>query len=110
MRVRRVRRPAEFIFAQITISTDEANEVTIDARSLKLTLLRSLKMVHGDFGLASTIDVVSVNNGTKSALLRISARHYVHVRSAVSLLTEYNGTGCHINMDRAAYSLCSLAH
>ena len=71
--------------------------------------MSSLKTVHGDFGLSATVDILKINNQEKQVLIRFSGRHFVYVRSAISFVTNYQGIKCHLNVERVAYSLSSLA-
>lgn len=88
--------------------TDEPTTLDIDEKNFKLLLMSSLKLVHGDYGLSATLDILKVKKDEKRVFIRFSAKHFVHVRSAISFVTNYQGINCHLRVDHVAYSLSSL--
>ena len=107
----------------------KSKEMTeLDESTLKMIIRSAIKTVHGDKGLAATVDILKLDSWTNDnarvstfrtptvagstinarAYLRISANHLVIVQSSLALLTNYEGNNCTIRFNKICHSLHNL--
>ncbi|CAL8462872.1 g2406 [Coccomyxa elongata] len=87
----------------------EGAEIKLSSTLVRSAIQQSLREVFGVIGGAINFDVLEVKEETKQAFLKVDRRDLQTLRVAITLLTSYDGTTCHFQVEATSPFLASLA-
>ncbi|BDA48134.1 probable ribonuclease P protein subunit p14 [Coccomyxa sp. Obi] len=87
----------------------EGAQVSLNPDFVRTAIQQSLRQVFGVIGGAINFDVLEVKEETNQAFLKVDRRDLQTLRVAITLLTSYDGTMCHFQVEATSPFLASLA-
>lgn len=89
-----------------SVGSDSTNCLTFATYQITTTALTAL---HGQVGASALVDVVKCDAADGTAIIRVEANSAVQVRSALTLLGQFDGKACAFHVTRSSAFLSGLA-
>ncbi|XP_006019702.1 ribonuclease P protein subunit p14 [Alligator sinensis] len=83
--------------------------VRLNAAHFKQLIVSALKELHGEVGAALPVDVLTYDEKTLSAILRVSSSGFVKLWSALTLLGSYQNRKCAFRVVQTSPFLLALS-
>ncbi|XP_074602816.1 ribonuclease P protein subunit p14-like [Brevipalpus obovatus] len=106
-RGRWIRKPSEFVFADISLETG-ISKLDLSERQFKLMLISAMKSTFGDFGLAIPIDIIKFQPDNLRAYIRFPGKQFIKIQCALTLLSSWEGIDVNIVIHKVTHSLPAL--
>uniref|UniRef100_A0A8C5RZN0 Ribonuclease P/MRP subunit p14 n=1 Tax=Laticauda laticaudata TaxID=8630 RepID=A0A8C5RZN0_LATLA len=84
---------SEYRYLKIHLEFEEAG-ISLNPVDFKQLIISALKRLHGEVGAALPVDVLTYEEETLTAILRVSNAGHVKLWSALSLLGSYQNRKC----------------
>ncbi|KAI9563841.1 hypothetical protein GHT06_011307 [Daphnia sinensis] len=75
---------------------------------IKLSITNAIKQLFGEFGSATVVDIILIDQPTKRIILRCPSNFYVKLHGSLTLATHYEGHECYFHVRKASNTLLSL--
>merc|ERR1712071_174834 len=76
---------------------------------IKATLVEAVKKLFGEFGAATTIDILQFNVSKRQMVIRCPSVFYVKLRSALTVATYFESYNCYYKVVKASPCLLALS-
>ncbi|XP_078517621.1 ribonuclease P protein subunit p14 isoform X1 [Lissotriton helveticus] len=84
-------------------------QLRLNAAQFKQVIILALKELHGEIGAALLLDVLTFDEQTLTAIIRICSRGLVKLWSALTLLGNYQNQSCAFRVIQTSPFLLALA-
>uniref|UniRef100_A0A8D0GIK1 Ribonuclease P/MRP subunit p14 n=1 Tax=Sphenodon punctatus TaxID=8508 RepID=A0A8D0GIK1_SPHPU len=95
-------------YMKVRLEFQEAG-VRLNAAHFKQLVVSALKELHGEFGAALPVDVLTYEETSLSAILRVSSSGLVKLWSALTLLGSYQNRKCAFKVIQTSPFLLALS-
>ncbi|XP_058027861.1 ribonuclease P protein subunit p14 [Ahaetulla prasina] len=99
---------SEYHYLKIRLEFEEAG-ISLNPVDFKQLIISALKRLHGEVGAALPVDVLTYEEKTLTAILRVSNTGLVKLWSALSLLGSYQNRKCAFRVIQTSPFLLALA-
>ncbi|CAM2116561.1 ribonuclease P protein subunit p14 [Caretta caretta] len=99
---------SEHHYVKVCLEFQEGG-VRLNAAHFKQLILSALKELHGEVGAALPVDVLTYEEKTLSAILRVSSSGLVKLWSALTLLGSYQNRKCAFRVIQTSPFLLALS-
>ncbi|KAM6467865.1 ribonuclease P protein subunit p14 isoform 1-T1 [Liasis olivaceus] len=99
---------SEYHYLKIHLEFEEA-DISLNPVEFKQLIISALKRLHGEVGAALPVDVLTYEEKTLTAILRVSNAGLVKLWSAVTLLGSYQNRKCAFRVIQTSPFLLALA-
>ncbi|XP_066474291.1 ribonuclease P protein subunit p14 isoform X1 [Tiliqua scincoides] len=99
---------SEFHYLKIHLEFQE-DAISLNAVEFKQLIISALKRLHGEVGAALPVDVLTYEEKTLSAILRVPNIGLVKLWSALTLLSSYQNRSCAFRVIQTSPFLLALA-
>ncbi|XP_005997812.1 ribonuclease P protein subunit p14 [Latimeria chalumnae] len=100
---------SEYHYMKINLEFEEGREVRVNAAHFKQLIIAALKELHGETGAALPFDVLTFEEKTTSAIVRVYSSGLVKLWSAITLLGYYQNQKCAIRVTQVSPFLLALS-
>uniref|UniRef100_A0A2D4IBC4 Uncharacterized protein n=1 Tax=Micrurus lemniscatus lemniscatus TaxID=129467 RepID=A0A2D4IBC4_MICLE len=99
---------SEYRYLKIHLQFEESG-ISLNPVDFKQLIISALKRLHGEVGAALPVDVLTYEEETLTAILRVSNVGHVKLWSALSLLGSYQNRKCAFRVIQTSPFLLALA-
>ncbi|XP_061487754.1 ribonuclease P protein subunit p14-like [Rhineura floridana] len=99
---------SEYHYLKIHLELQEA-DVSLNAVEFKQLIISALKRLHGEVGAALPVDILTYEEKTLSAILRVANAGLVKLWSALTLFGSYQNGKCAFRVMQTSPFLLALA-
>ncbi|XP_063147552.1 ribonuclease P protein subunit p14 [Candoia aspera] len=99
---------SEYHYLKIRLEFEEA-DVSLNPVEFKQLIISALKRLHGEVGAALPVDVLTYEEKTLTAILRVSNAGLVKLWSALTLLGSFQNRKCAFRVIQTSPFLLALA-